>query len=62
MGPKCLHNHGGRTAGQILILKTAKKLGAILNDPLVGDAIHKELRAILGRQEERKRQEQLYEA
>jgi hypothetical protein len=48
---------GGRTAGQILILKTAKKLGSILNDPVAGDAIHKELRGVVGRQEERKRKE-----
>jgi transcription initiation factor TFIIIB Brf1 subunit/transcription initiation factor TFIIB len=48
---------GGRTAGQILILKTAKKLGSILNDPVSGDAIHKELRGVVGRQEERKRKE-----
>jgi len=48
---------GGRTAGQILILKTAKKLGAILKDTVAGDAIHKELRAVVGRQEERKRKD-----
>jgi hypothetical protein len=48
---------GGRTAGQILILLTAKKLGSILVDPVAGEAIHKELRAVVGRQEERKRKE-----
>jgi hypothetical protein len=47
---------GGRTAGQILILKTAKKLGSILNDLIAGEAFHKELRGVIGRAEERKRQ------
>ena len=53
---------GGRTVGQILILKTAKKLGVILNDPIAGEAIHRELRAVVARQEERKRQEFRHEA
>lgn len=43
-----------RTAGQILLLKTAQKLGAILKDKTAGEAFHKELRAVIGRQEERK--------
>jgi hypothetical protein len=43
-----------RTAGQILILKTAKKLGSMVNDPLVGEAFHRELRSLLARQESRK--------
>jgi hypothetical protein len=45
----------GRTAGQILILKTAKKLGSMLNDAMAGDAIHKELRSLYGKQEAQKR-------
>lgn len=45
----------GRTAGQILILKTAKKLGMILNDPFAGQAIHKELRSIVSKQDAQKR-------
>jgi len=49
--------HAGRTAGQTLILKTAKKLGSMLNDSVAGDAIHKELRAVVERQNERKRKE-----
>eukprot|EP00980_Cylindrotheca_fusiformis_P002621 scaffold618_cov130-Cylindrotheca_fusiformis.AAC.25 len=46
----------GRTAGQILILKTAKKLGSMLKDEVVGTAIHKELRSLVGQQEAKKRQ------
>ena len=46
--------HSGRTAGQILILKTAKKLGSMLQDTVAGDAFHRELRTLLGRQETRK--------
>ena len=52
----------GRTAGQLLILKTSKKLGAMLNDPIAGEAFHKELRALAGRQEARKRKEMADEA
>ena len=52
----------GRTAGQILILKTGKKLGVMLNDPVAGNAFHKELRALAGRQEARKRKEVADEA
>jgi hypothetical protein len=44
-----------RTAGQILLLKTAKKLGSILADPVAGEAIHRELRSVIGKQEEHKR-------
>ncbi|GKY91429.1 hypothetical protein MPSEU_000115200 [Mayamaea pseudoterrestris] len=52
----------GRTAGQILILLTAKKLSAILNDEVSGDAFHRELRGVIGKQEELKRQKKLEEA
>jgi len=51
-----------RTAGQILLLKTAKKLGAILQDPLAGEAFHRELRAVIGRQEAIKQKEMREEA
>ena len=50
--------HAGRTAGQILILKTAKKLGLILKDPISGQAFHQELRALVGRQDARKIKDQ----
>lgn len=40
-----------RTAGQILILKTAAKLGSILKDPMAGEAIHKKLREVVEKQE-----------
>lgn len=43
-----------RSAGQILLLKTAKRLGEILNDPFAGAAIHKELRGLVSQQEARK--------
>ena len=52
----------GRTAGQILLLKTAKKLGSILNDPVAGDAIHRELRGVIGKQEAMKQKEMREEA
>lgn len=51
-----------KTAGQMLILKTAKKLGAMLKDPIAGDAIHKELRVVVGKQEARKLKERREEA
>ncbi len=53
---------GGRTAGQILILKTAKKMGLIINDPFAGEAIHKELRSLVNKQEAFKRKQQHEEA
>jgi hypothetical protein len=45
-----------RAAGQILILKT-KKLSVIMKDPVAGEAFHKELRAILARQDAMKRRD-----
>ena len=53
---------GGRTAGQILIMKPAKKLGAMVNDRAAGEAIHKELRALVNKQDTRKRQKLREEA
>lgn len=47
----------GRTAGQILILKTAKKIGLTINDPFAGQAIHKELRSLVNKQEALKRKQ-----
>jgi hypothetical protein len=52
----------GRTAGQLLILLTAKKFGTILNDMVAGDAFHKELKALIGREDAKKRQERRDEA
>lgn len=46
----------GRTAGQVLILKSAKKLGQIVRDKTAGEAIHKELRSIVNKQQALKRQ------
>lgn len=55
-------NTGGRTAGQILLLLTTKKLSSILSDDLSGEAFHKELRGLIAKQEELKRQKKLEEA
>lgn len=46
----------GRTAGQVLILKSAKKLGQIVVDNTAGEAIHKELRSVVNKQQSLKRQ------
>lgn len=63
LGTKPGERRGGeRTAGQVLILKTAKKLGVMLKDPVAGEAFHRELRALVGRQEARKRKEMRDEA
>jgi hypothetical protein len=51
-----------RTAGQLLLLKTAKKLGSILNDPVAGDAIHKKLREVVSKHETLKSQSRREEA
>ncbi len=48
-------NPNGRSAGQILILKTAKKLSAAINDQRAGEAFHRELSALRSRQEAHKR-------
>lgn len=46
----------GRTAGQLLILKSAKKLGEIVKDKTAGAAIHKEVRSVVNKQQALKRQ------
>ena len=46
-----------KTAGQILILKTAKTLSQMLKDPICGEAIHRELRHLLSQQDARKKQD-----
>jgi hypothetical protein len=51
----------GRTAGQILLLKTAQKLGVIMKDAFAGQAIHKELRSLVSKQEAQKRKLHLEE-
>jgi hypothetical protein len=53
---------GGRTAGQVLLLKTAKKLGVLLKDAVAGETIHRELRAVISRQEAWKQKEMREEA
>jgi hypothetical protein len=55
-------NGSSLMAGQILILLTAKKLAAILKDEVAADALHKELRGVMGQQSELKRQKHLAEA
>ena len=51
-----------RTAGQILLLLTAKKFGNIISDQVAGAAFHKELKAIIGREDAKKRLERREEA
>ncbi len=51
-----------KTAGQILILKTAKTLSNVLKDPISGEAIHRELRLLLSQQDARKKQDMRDEA
>ena len=46
----------GRSAGQILILKSSKKLGLMVDNKIAGEAIHKELRSLVNKQEALKRQ------
>jgi len=50
-------SRGGRTPGQVLILISAKKLGQeiLKGDTIAGDAIHRELRHLISRQEARKK-------
>ena len=52
----------GRTAGQILLLLTAKKFGTIIQHPIAGAAFHKELKTVINREEAKKRQTRLAEA
>jgi hypothetical protein len=52
----------GRSAGQILLLLTAKKFGNIIGDQVSGAAFHKELKAIIGREEAKQRLERREEA
>ena len=60
-GTNKVASSNGRKAGQLLMLKSAKQLAAILGDPLAGEAFHAELRVVLSRQEtiklKRKREE-----
>jgi hypothetical protein len=52
-----IRGRSSKTAGQILILKTSKMLGDVLNDTISGDAFYKELRGLLARQEARRKME-----
>ncbi len=52
----------GRSAGQILLLLTAKKIGNIIGDQVSGTAFHKELKAVIGREEAKQRLERRGEA
>lgn len=49
--------NGGRSPGQTLILKTAKKLGEAVGDKEAGEAFHAEIRRLLNRQELRKKKD-----
>jgi transcription initiation factor TFIIIB Brf1 subunit/transcription initiation factor TFIIB len=50
-------SNGKRSPGQILILKTSKKLGEAMGDKDVGEAFHTEIRRLLSRQELRKKKD-----
>lgn len=52
----------GRSAGQILIMQSGKKLGILVNDSVAGEAIHKQLRSLVSKQEIIKRQKLREEA
>mmetsp|Transcript_25969 Transcript_25969/g.61628 ORF Transcript_25969/g.61628 Transcript_25969/m.61628 type:complete len:759 (-) Transcript_25969:76-2352(-) len=54
-------NGGGKTAGQILILKSPRKIGNMINDKVAGEAIHKELQTLKSKQRTLKRQKLLEE-
>jgi hypothetical protein len=51
-----------RTAGQILLLLTAKRFGNIIGQQAAGAAFHKELKAVIGREDARQRLERRDEA
>jgi len=46
-----------KTAGQILILKSAKRLGEAIKDSVAGEAFHSEIRALLKRQQDREKKQ-----
>ena len=45
-----------------MLLLTAKKFGTIIGDTVAGAAFHKELKALIGREDAKKRQERRDEA
>lgn len=51
-----------RTAGQILLLLTSKKIGNIIKDQVAGAAFHKELKAVAGMEQAKKWQTRREEA
>ncbi|KAL7537164.1 hypothetical protein ACHAXR_008648 [Thalassiosira sp. AJA248-18] len=51
-----------RTAGQILLLLTTKKFGNIIGDQVAGAAFHKELKAVIGMEDAKKRLDRRDEA
>lgn len=57
MRPSKPSGNGKRSPGQILILKTAKKLGEAMGDKDAGEAFHTEIRRLLSRQELRKKKD-----
>jgi len=63
-GTKPGENQNGhsRTAGQILLLLTAKKFGNLIGDAVAGAAFHKELKALIERESAKKRLERRVEA
>lgn len=51
-----------RSAGQILLLLTSKKLGNIIGDQVSGAAFHRELKAVISREDAKQRLERREEA
>ena len=51
-----------RTAGQILLLLTAKRFGNIIGHQVARGAFHKELKAVIGQEDARQRLERRDEA
>jgi hypothetical protein len=56
IGGSEITEQSGRSAGQILIRQSAKQLGVMVNNAFAGEAIHKQLRSLVSKQEVRKRQ------
>ncbi len=56
------NGNGGKTAGQILRMKTAPQLKKAIGDNVAGEAFYKELRALMGRQDAKVKQQRSDEA
>mmetsp|Transcript_23083 Transcript_23083/g.43673 ORF Transcript_23083/g.43673 Transcript_23083/m.43673 type:complete len:572 (+) Transcript_23083:731-2446(+) len=52
----------GRTAGQVLLLLTARRFGNIIKDQVAGASFHKEMKAVTNREGARKRMDRMEES